>query len=376
MTEGTRLEPVAVEAARAYSVHIGEGVLDRLPAELPPGCPAVALVADEQVASLYAPRAEAVLASRVRTERFTFPSGEASKARATKERIEDAMLARGLGRDAALVALGGGVTLDLAGFVASTYQRGIPWIAAPTSLLAMVDASVGGKTGVNTPAGKNMVGTFFQPRAVLADLGCLSTLPRAELDNGLAEMVKHAVIADAAYLGDLIAAAEALRGLDPEAFARPVRRSVEIKAEVVSADPEERDLRQILNYGHTIAHAIESLSGYGTSHGRAVAAGVSVEAGIASSLGLLDPGERDRVRRALAQLELPLAPPPGMGHREILDATRMDKKGRRGRPRYALPEAIGRMARGPEGYGHEVEDAMVLAALEESRQASPAEAGA
>lgn len=361
---------VACGPAGSYLVHIGVDVLARLPECLPVGCPAIALIADHQVASLYAGRTDAAAGSRVRKERFTFPAGEASKVRGVKGRIEDEMLERGLGRDAVVVGLGGGVSLDLAGFVASTYHRGMPWIAVPTSLLGMVDASVGGKTGVNTQRGKNLIGAFHQPLAVLADIRFLSSLPPAELDNGLAEMVKHAAIADAGYLEELIASAEHLRALAPDACAAAIRRSVEIKAEVVSADPLETDLRQVLNCGHTIAHAIETVSSHQVSHGRAVAAGLSVEAGMACSLGLLEAEQRDHLRSALARLGLPLAPPAEMDLHALVETTRMDKKGRQGKPRYVLLGALGRMARGPDGYAHEVDDVVVVDALKEARKCS------
>jgi 3-dehydroquinate synthase len=326
----------------------------------------VAIVADETVASLHAARVEAALGGAPLLATVSFPAGEKSKTRATKERIEDELVERGLGRDGVIVALGGGVTTDLAGFVASTYLRGVPWMAVPTSLLAAVDAAIGGKTGVDTPLGKNLIGSFHRPLAVLIDLDLLSTLPREEVDNGLAEMVKHAVIADAAYLEELVQGADGIRALEPEALEAPLRRSVEIKAAVVHRDPEEQDERQVLNCGHTIAHAIEKTSSFRVRHGLAVSSGLSVEAGIACRLGILDSEERDRLRTALTGLGLPVAPPRDLAPSEILAATAVDKKGRKGRPRYALPEALGRMARGPEGYGLEVEDSVVLAALEET----------
>jgi len=190
------------------------------------------------------------------------------------------------------------------------------------------------------------------------------------VDNGLAEMVKHAVVADGDYLDQLVAAGPGLRALDAQALLGPVRRSVEIKSLVVAGDPGEEDLRQVLNCGHTIAHAIEAASSYNISHGQAVAAGLSVEAGIARIIGLLDPAEVLRLRAALNSLGLPQAPPADLDPDVLLQATRIDKKGRRGRVRYALPAALGRMARGPEGYGHPVEDQVVLEALREVRSCS------
>ena len=367
MTDVLEVRP---RGSRSYQVCLGAGASANLVESLPPGCACVAVVSDENVASLHANSINEMLSSRVRVETFRFPPGEEHKNREVKKRIEDQFIEHGLGRDSVVVALGGGVTVDLAGFVASTFMRGVPWIAMPTSLLAAVDAGIGGKTGVNTAAGKNLVGRFHQPHAVLIDLNLLATLPREEVDNGLAEMVKHAVIADSRYLDELVAAAPGLRNLDPGVLAGPIRRSAEIKARVVSDDPVEEDLRQVLNCGHTIAHAVELLSSYKVCHGHAVAAGLSVEAGIAQRLGLLDPGEVLRLRTALQRLGLPSAPPADLEPDALLRATRMDKKGRQGRARYALPAALGKMARGPEGYGHPVEDRVVLDALREVRDCS------
>jgi 3-dehydroquinate synthetase len=261
------------------------------------------------------------------------------------------MATAGAGRDSVVIALGGGVTTDLSGFVAATWHRGIPWIALPTSLLAMADAAVGGKTGVDTPAGKNLVGAFHPPVAVLADLSLLATLPPGEVSSGLAEMVKHAIVGDERLLDALVAASGAVRSVRPGVLGPLLLRSVAVKASVVARDPEERDFRQVLNFGHTIGHAIERVSGWAISHGRAVAAGMSVEAGIAVRMDLLTPGERDRIREALRRLGLPAEPPAGLGTDAILAATLADKKTRAGRVRFALPEAVGRMARGPEGFG-------------------------
>ncbi len=367
MSESVAVRP---RGGRSYRVCLGAGISSRLLEFLPAECAAAAVVSDRNVAGLHAGPIGEILHGRVRVETVAFPAGEANKTRKVKEHIEDRLIECGLGRDSTVVALGGGVTVDLAGFVASTFMRGVPWIAMPTSLLAAVDAGIGGKTGVNTAAGKNLVGTFHQPHAVLIDLSLLATLPPGEVDNGLAEMVKHAVIADGAHLDELVAAAGGLRKLDPGALAAPIRRSVEIKARVIADDPDEKDLRQVLNCGHTIAHAIEAVSDYRISHGRAVAAGLSVEAGIARITGLLDPGEVARLRAALKNLGLPVAPPAELEPETLLAATRTDKKGRRGRVRYALPEALGRMARGPEGFGHPVDDRVVLEALREVRDCS------
>lgn len=354
---------IATDRGEEYPVLIGDGVSDRSSELLPKGCTAVALISDSNLSQLHRSRIVGALGERVSVAPLDFPAGEASKTRATKQQLEDAMLAAGLGRDCAVLALGGGVTTDLAGFVAGTFLRGVPWIAVPTSLLAAVDAGVGGKVGVNAAAGKNLFGMFHQPLGVLIDLRLLTTLPPPEIDNGLAEMVKHAVIADPQYLERLEGDVDRLRALEPDALAEPIRRSVEIKSEVVAADTEERDLRQVLNLGHTIGHAIEAVSEFSIGHGLAVAAGLAVECGIACRLGLMESDDRDLVRDALDRLGLPTAPPDGLEPAALLEATKLDKKGRRGRPRYALPAAVGRMARGEQGFAREVPDDVVLAAI-------------
>jgi len=319
------------------------------------------------VAPLYAADIVRTLEGSNPVHTVAFTAGEQHKNRESKAALEDELLRLGMGRDGLILALGGGVCIDLAGFVASTFMRGIDWLALPTSLLAMVDASVGGKTGINVPAGKNLVGNYHHPRAVIADVDWLKTLPSAELDNGLAEMVKHGAIADTQYLADLVAGAAAFQAGDLDLVGSLVRRSVQIKADVVAADPFEDDHRQVLNFGHTIAHAIELTSEFSIPHGRAVSLGMAVESLIAVRLGLLPEEERDQLCSALDALSLPAELPATLTASALLVATRLDKKGRAQRPRYALPDRIGSMARGPSGYGWGVADSVVLAALEEVR---------
>ena len=357
---------VAARGRRAYPVVLGPGVQARLPELVPPGTATIALLADTNVAPRHAAAVGQALQAIAPVEQLGFPAGEGHKTRETKARLEDELLARGCGRDTLILGLGGGVTTDLAGFLASTYLRGVPWLALPTSLLAAVDASVGGKTGVNTPAGKNLVGTFYEPWAVCIDLHWLATLPAAEVDNGLAEMVKHAVLADAAYLDRLVASAPELRALAPEAVGPAIQRSLEIKAEVVTADPTEANRREVLNLGHTIGHAIEAVSGYTVSHGRAVAAGLAVEADIAVRLDLLDAADRTRLGAALDALALPTGPPAGTEPAALLAALTTDKKRRRGRVRFALPTGLGDLSPGPDGYAREVPEDVLRSVLEEA----------
>ena len=274
---------------------------------------------------------------------LTFPAGEASKSRAEWARLTDDLLGRGIGRDAVIVALGGGVTGDLAGFVAATYLRGVPVFQVPTTLLAMVDASVGGKTGIDTGHGKNLVGAFHQPVAVLADPACLATLPDAEFRTGIAEAIKHAVIADAGLFDRLDTEREKLLSRDPEAMTDLVRANVRIKAGVVEEDEQETGRRAILNAGHTVGHAIETALEYRVAHGDAVAIGLVCEARIAEQMGIATPGTADRISHLLASFGLPVAPPPGLPG-GLIELMKRDKKSSAGAIHCALPMGIGAMA--------------------------------
>ena len=327
-----------------------------------------AIVTDANVAPLYA---RALLASLgTDTLVSTVPPGEEAKTREQWARITDEMLAAGLGRDAALIALGGGVIGDLGGFVAATYMRGIPVVQIPTTLLAMIDASVGGKTGVDTPAGKNLVGAFHRPSAVIADPLTLLTLPPAHVRAGLAEAIKHGVIADRAYFEWTVTRLAELRetvrasSVLTDTLTELIARSVEIKAAVVRADEREGGLRKTLNFGHTLGHAIELSSGYSMLHGEAVAIGMVLEGRLAERAGIAERGIAQAIREAVTAAGLPAARPGQMSAERVLEATRGDKKARRGVVEYALPRRIGEMAGRDAGWAVKVEDSLVLEVLE------------
>jgi 3-dehydroquinate synthase len=269
------------------------------------------------------------------------------------------MLAKGYGRDSAVIALGGGVVGDLAGFVAATFMRGIPIIQVPTTLLAMIDASIGGKTAVDTPAGKNLVGAFHAPAAVLIDPQLLVTLPLRELRAGFAEVLKHGVIADEPYLTSVASRASRLLSADGpkgDSMFSLIVRSVEIKADIVSRDEREGGLRQVLNFGHTIGHAVELVSGYTLLHGEAVAIGMALESELAEQIGLAQTGTAATVVSALGSAGLPTALPRGSDGDAVIEAMRSDKKGRSGRTRFALPLRIGAMAGADTGWTVSVSD--------------------
>ncbi len=350
---------------------VGRGLLGSLPGLLRERCPAAryAVISDSHVADLYGRRAlDALRAAGLRADLFPFPCGEWNKTRATWADLTDALLKAHVGRDGAVVALGGGVTGDLAGFVAATYLRGIPYVQVPTSLLAMIDAATGGKTGVDVPAGKNLVGAFHQPRFVLADVETLATLPKAHVAAGMAEALKHGVVADAAYFEAVVADAAALRARDLAALERVVDRGVAIKEAIVAADPREAGRRAVLNFGHTVGHAVEARSGYAFSHGEAVAIGMAVEAALAEALGVAGAGLADAVLGGLQAFALPVTLPADLPAEDLLDAMRGDKKVREGAVRFALPRRIGEMAQQPDGaWTVEADEERILQTLARSR---------
>lgn len=363
--------PVTVGSpAGAYEIVVGAGIWSSIAAVVERSCPAhrYAVITDHQVAELYGSRLlRALHAAGHRTDIFAFPAGEAQKTRETWAAITDAMLEAGLGRDVCVVALGGGVPGDLGGFVAATYMRGVPLVQVPTTLLAMIDSSVGGKTGVNTPLGKNLVGGFWPPRVVVVDPEVLVTLPATQLRSGLAEAVKHGAIADAEYFGMFEDNGEDLLAAEAEAMSRLIVRSVEIKASFVGRDEREAGPRKALNFGHTIGHALEALSGYSLLHGDAIAVGMVAEATIGERAGVTEPGTAERLRRVLARLGLPTAMPQEFTVDAVLEQTRTDKKARGGRVEYTLLSALGRVDTASQRFSHPVADEVVRSALSATR---------
>ncbi len=329
---------------RSYPILIGPGLLaghERL-SELVSGRQ-VAVVSNDRVAGLYGRQLVSTL-ERSASHCITvlLPEGEAHKTWQSLNTVFDALLARHFDRRCVLVALGGGVVGDMTGFAAATYQRGVDFVQVPTTLLAQVDSSVGGKTGINHPLGKNMIGAFHQPRLVLADPDTLASLEPRELAAGIAEMIKHGAIADLAYLDSLEHDMALLRSFNAAALARAVLRSCEIKAQVVAADERESGLRATLNFGHTFGHAIEAGAGYGQwLHGEAVAAGMVMAADLSMRLGMLDAAELARLERAIAAAGLPTAGPAWSPDRYI-ELMRVDKKASQGVPRFVLLDGLGR----------------------------------
>jgi 3-dehydroquinate synthase len=339
-------DPVVVtHVLGSYPVYIEPGALSRLEELVRQHLPGrqVVLIADEVVYGLYRAGRFGRAPSELQT--ITFPSGEKFKTRESWAQLTDTLVQRGFGRDTGVVALGGGVTGDLAGFVAATYMRGVPYLQVPTTLLAMLDASVGGKTGVDMPQGKNLVGAFHPPAAVLADPCALVTLPEREYRSGLAEAVKHGLIADGAYFAWMEANAAGLSSRDLPTLTQLIRRSVEIKAEVVAGDEREAGRRAILNAGHTVAHAVEQVSSYEVTHGEAVALGLIAECELAEQLGIASAGVRRRVAGLLGRLGLPERFPAGLERSLLLETMGRDKKNRGGQIHFALVKRLGEMHR-------------------------------
>lgn len=293
------------------------------------------------------------------------PAGEQHKTREQWASITDSLLSRAFGRDTTIVALGGGVIGDLAGFVAATYMRGVPVVQVPTTLLSMVDASVGGKTAVDTPAGKNTVGAFHPPSLVVIDPATLASLPRRQLVSGLAEVIKHGVIADAGELEAVRSLAPDLLGGSqlPAAVAPLIERSVRIKARVVAADERETGLRKVLNFGHTIGHGVEAASDYSLLHGEAIAIGMVAEAELAERAGVAVGGTRQTIEGALERVALPTRVPTSLDHTRVLALMQSDKKRRSGALEYALPACVGKMAGEPAGWAIPIPNETVLDVL-------------
>ena len=326
-----------------------------------------AIITDDTVRALHAKPVVAQF-DAARVTLHAIPAGESNKTRESWARLTDELLAAGHARDSAIIALGGGVIGDLAGFLAATYMRGIPFIQVPTTLLAMIDASVGGKTGVDTPAGKNLVGAFHRPSAVLVDPDVLATLPARELRAGLAEAIKHGMISDAAYLQQIHQALPTLVGTGGHASPAMmglITRSIEIKGDIVEGDEREGGRRRILNFGHTLGHAIEASSGYSLLHGEAVAIGMALETELAERAGIAERGTAGTLRAVLAAAGLPTDPPREIDAARILQLARGDKKNRAGMNELALPLGVGRMAGEARGWTVTVGDDLIREVVEE-----------
>jgi 3-dehydroquinate synthase len=330
--------------ARSYRILVGPGVLAQAGAELVrlKVGRRVALVTDAAILALHgAAVIQSLAAAGFDVATVLLPEGERAKTVEIAASTWERFLEAGLDRGSTVVALGGGAVGDLAGFAAATYMRGVNFVQMPTTLLAQVDASSGGKTAIDHPRAKNLIGAFYQPRLVLADTAALLTLPERELRSGLAEVIKHGVVLDAAYFDEVERDAAALIRRDPATLERIVAGSCRLKGSVVERDEQEAELRHVLNYGHTIGHAIEAATGYQRfSHGEAVSLGIAAEAGIAERLGLAKPGVRGRQVRLLEAVGLPVRS-VGEAPERVVEALGRDKKAKDGRVLFVLAPEIG-----------------------------------
>jgi 3-dehydroquinate synthase len=331
---------------RSYPIRIRSGLLTDIGNDLHNKKIAAryGVISDEHVAGLYGDKLMQSLASAgIQAELITFPRGEANKNLQTMADLASELAKRGFDRSDGLIALGGGVTGDITGFLASMYMRGIPFVQIPTTLLAQVDSSVGGKTGVDIPEGKNLVGAFYQPEAVYIDTDVLQTLPVEELRGGLAEVIKYGVIQDRDFFDFLKGNREAIFALDQEIITRLIARCCEIKARVVERDEREGGLRRILNFGHTIGHAVEAASSFTIIHGLAVGIGMVAAADLAVKTGCLGLEDADAIRGLIKSYGLPTSIPAALDRTAIRQYLLADKKTVGGRVFYVLPEVIGKV---------------------------------
>ena len=331
---------------RAYDILIESGILAAIGADLKQRAIAkrYVVVADSHVAEILGAKLMASLAAAdVAAELITFPRGEESKHLATVAELASKLARLGVDRKDALIALGGGVTGDITGFLASIYMRGIPFVQIPTTLLAQVDSSVGGKTGVDIPEGKNLVGAFYQPRCVYIDSSVLMSLPPTELLNGLAEVIKYGVIYDAEFFRFLVEQRQAILDRDLPVIEKMIARCCEIKGAVVAADEREADLRRILNFGHTLGHAVEAASNYAMAHGLAVGLGMVAACRLAVGKGIFPQEQADAVCKLIADYGLPTDIPSEFSPQQIKPFLKTDKKTVGGRPFFVLPTEIGKV---------------------------------
>ena len=331
---------------RSYPIIIREGLLGEIGTDLQNRSIAkrYGVIADEYVASLFGDTIlDSLAAGGMSAELITFARGEASKSLDTIARLASSLAQRGFDRQDGLLALGGGVTGDITGFLAASYMRGIPFVQVPTTLLAQVDSSVGGKTGVDIPEGKNLVGAFYQPRCVYIDSQVLNVLPESELLNGLAEVIKYGVIYDRTFFEFLENRRQDILALELPVLEEVIATCCAIKADVVEKDERETDLRRILNYGHTIGHAIEAASGYSLAHGSAVAIGMVAAAELAGLKGILAADEKLRIEKLISDFGLPVKIPGELDRQEITNYLKTDKKTVGGRVFFVLPTTIGKV---------------------------------
>lgn len=358
---------IPASIASSYPIWIGSKLLENISSWMPHGKSSVVIITDNWVKKHYAYLLKKSFnQSGYKTLLLSFPAGECSKNSRTKSELEEKMLVHGCDRDTFILAMGGGVVGDLAGFIAATYMRGIDYIQIPTTLLAMLDSSVGGKTGIDTPQGKNLIGAFWQPKAVISDIDCLRTLPKKQLINGLIEAVKIFLTSNADSLHDLEQNLSSIFNLEETVLIRLIQQAVQIKADIVKRDERESNQRVILNFGHTIGHALEQLTDYHLLHGYAVALGLLVETKIAQLMGLLQENHYQYIKNLLLHLNISTHDLKEFDVDEIIKTTQLDKKKRAGRVRYVLLNGLGTVYEVNNQFAHPVSDEIVKKAFWET----------
>lgn len=347
---------------KSYNIVIEEGVLEKIPEILKKAGLGhkFAIITDSTVKPLYAEDlSQSIKKTDLDNKIISFPAGEENKSREVKAWIEDQMLEDKFGRDSAVIALGGGVVGDIAGYVAASYTRGLPYVQIPTTLVACVDSSIGGKTAVDTPHGKNLIGAFYQPWAVFIDVNTLLTLNKKEIQEGLAEVIKYGVIKDPELFSYLEEKMDLVFSYDKAALTYIIKTGCEIKGHVVENDERESNLRKILNFGHTIGHAVENLSDYKISHGQAISIGMVAEGKLAVEMGIWSENELRQMTNLIEKAGLPTEIPEYMKVDQIIDAMKLDKKSRGGHIEMVLPNRIGDMATIDNSYGIKIEESII-----------------
>lgn len=350
------------ETDSSYNIKIGSGMFEDFVSELAenPIAYSYVIITDSNVRGLYGEKLKTLVdAISEKTLLIDFPAGEKQKNREIKAQIEDRMLEAGFGRDSAVIALGGGVVGDLAGYVASTYTRGVPYIQVPTSLVACVDSSIGGKTAIDTPHGKNLIGSFYQPESVIIDVDTLKTLGPEEIREGLAEVIKYGIIADYDLFELIEERCDDIFALDIDLLSTIIEKCCRIKGEVVENDEKESNLRKILNYGHTIGHAIENHSNYTLTHGNSISIGMMLEGRIAVNLGIWNEEGLERIKSVFLKAGLPVEIPFDADTEKLISSMKIDKKSRGGVIEMCLPEAIGKIYRIDGKYSLKIDDTAI-----------------
>lgn len=349
----------------SYEIEIRSGILNHQINFLSSLASKFVIITDDTIAPLYGePLYQSLSSSGLEVYLFSIPSGEQHKTRQTKDLLENRLFEKRLGRDTCVLALGGGVVTDIAGFLAATYCRGLPFVMMPTSLLGMVDASIGGKTGINVPYGKNLLGCIYQPKKVVIDPSTLKSLPRKEISNGMVEMIKHGLIADRELFEYLEKHSSKLLNLNSKRIEESIYKSCRIKKGIVEEDEKENGKRRLLNFGHTIGHALEALSNYSLSHGEAVAIGILVESYLSMELGYLNQNSFERIKQIFIQYGLPLELPSRYSVENILNTLSLDKKSLKGKPRFVIINEIGSPLAFESNYCTSINESILIKSLQ------------